>query len=180
MSEMQEHVILAKFADEDAANTAMDDLKQARKAATLDFNESAVIMVDADGTLHIKDAADVSTGKGAGRGALFGGVIGLLAGPAGAVLGASAGAVVGGMLNRGDEGFSDDALEELGKKLAPGSSAIVAVVPDVWASHFEQEVGKHSQDVATQVLDAQVAAQLKADVQSDDGDDNASSDDTDA
>jgi len=160
MSEMQEHVILATFADEDAANVAMDDLKQARKAAELDFNESAVIMVDEDGALHIKDAADISTGKGAGRGAVVGGVVGLIAGPAGVVLGASAGAVVGGMLTRGDEGFSDEALEALGKKLAPDSSAIVAVVPDVWASQFEQEVGKHSLDVSTQVLDPQVAAQL--------------------
>ena len=69
MSDMQVHVILATFADEDAANAAMDELKQARKAAELDFDESAVIMVDADGAIHIKDAADISTGKGAGRGA---------------------------------------------------------------------------------------------------------------
>ena len=160
MSDMQEHVILATFADEEAANIAMDDLKQARKAATLDFNESAVIMIDADGTLHVKDAADVSTGKGAGRGALFGGVIGLLAGPAGAALGAGAGALVGGMLNRGDEGFNDEALEELGKKLEPDSSAIVAVVPDVWAAQFEEEVRKHTQDVSTRELDVEIAAKL--------------------
>ncbi len=113
MSDMQVEVVLAKFDDEESATAAIDELKQARKVAQLDFDDSAVIRVDADGALHIKDAADVSTGKGAGRGALFGGVIGLLAGPAGAVLGASAGAVVGGMLNRGDEGFRNEALEEL-------------------------------------------------------------------
>lgn len=171
MSDMQVQVVLAKFDDEEAANAAMDDLKLARKAAKLDFDDSAVIMVDADGTLHIKDAADVSTGKGAGRGALFGGVIGLLAGPAGAVLGASAGAVVGGMLNRGDEGFRNERLETLGKKLAPGSSAIVAVVPDVWIPQFEQELSKHSQDVSMQVLDDAVVAQLEGDVGQADSDD---------
>jgi len=158
---MQVQVVLATFDDEEAANVAMDELKQARKAAKLDFDDSAVIMVDADGALHIKDAADVSTGKGAGRGALFGGVIGLLAGPAGTVLGASAGAVVGGMLNRGDEGFRNEQLETLGKKLAPGSSAIVSVVPEVWASAFQQVLGKHSQDVSMQVLDDNVAARLQ-------------------
>ncbi len=42
MGDMQEHVILATFADEEAANAAMDELKQARKAATLDFDERAV------------------------------------------------------------------------------------------------------------------------------------------
>lgn len=167
MSDMQEHVILATFVDESAANAAMEELKQARKAATLDFDESAVVMVDADGTIHVKDSADVSTGKGAGRGAIVGGVLGLLAGPAGAVLGASAGAVVGGIFTHGDEGFSDEALAELGKNLAPNSSAIVAVVPDVWAAQFAAEAGKHSRDLSTQVLSAEVSAKLKADVEVD-------------
>jgi uncharacterized membrane protein len=161
---MQVQVVLATFDDEEAANAAMEELYQARKAAQLDFDDSAVIRVDEDGTLHIKDAADFSTGKGAGRGALFGGVIGLLAGPAGAVLGASAGAVVGGLLNRGDEGFRNEALEALGEKLAPNSSAIVAVVPVVWASEFGQILNKHSQDVAVQVLDDDVVAQLQGNV----------------
>ena len=163
MNDMQVQVVLATFADEETANAAMEELNQARKAAKLDFDDSAVIMVDEDGTLHIKDAADFSTGKGAGRGALFGGIIGLLAGPAGAVLGASAGAVVGGLLNRGDEGFRNEKLEALGEKLAPNSSAIVAVVPVVWTAEFEQILRKHSQDVSMQVLDDEVAAQLQGD-----------------
>jgi uncharacterized membrane protein len=161
MSDMQTHVILATFADEDAASAAMDELFQSRKAAKIDFDESAVILVDADGTVHIKDAADISTGKGASRGAIVGGVIGLLAGPAGVVLGAGAGAAVGGLLTRGDEGFRDEALEALGKKLVPHSSAIVAVVPDVWAAEFAREAGNHSRDVSTQVLDSDVVAQLQ-------------------
>jgi uncharacterized membrane protein len=161
MSEMQSHVILAIFADADAASAAMEELIQARKAAKLDFDESAIIMIDADGTIHIKDAADFSSGKGAGRGAIVGGVIGLLAGPAGAVVGASAGAAVGGLLARGDEGFSNEALEALGKKLVPNSSAIVAVVPDVWTAEFSKEAGNHSRDVSTHVLDKDVVAQLQ-------------------
>lgn len=161
MSDMQVQVVLATFADEDAAKVAMDELKQARKDASLDFDDSAVIRKDPDGTLHIKDADDVSTGKGAGRGAVIGGVIGLLAGPAGAVIGAGAGALVGGMLNRGDDGFRNEKLEAIGKDLALDSSAIVAVVPDVWVPQFEAGLGKHSDDVSVHVLDADTAAQLQ-------------------
>ena len=160
MSDMQVQVILAKFEDEDAANAALDESKQARKAAKLDFDDTAVIMVDTDGTLHIKDSEDIGLGKGAGRGAIIGGVIGLLAGPAGVVIGAGAGALLGGLFNEGDDGFRDEELEELGKKLAPESSAIVAVVPEVWVARFEAELSKYSNDVSMQILDEQSVAQL--------------------
>lgn len=164
MSDMQSQVVLATFDNEDEAKTALDQLKQSRKAAKLDFDDNAIIRKDPDGTLHIKDADDMSTGQGAGRGAIIGGVIGLLAGPAGAVVGAGAGALVGGMLNRGDDGFQDEELEALGKKLAPDTSAIVVVVPDVWVAEFEAELSKHSDDVSMRVLDADTVAQLHADV----------------
>ena len=166
---MQVQVVVATFDDEDAAKVAVDELKQARKAAKLDFDDSAVIRKDPDGTLHITDAYDVGSGKGAGRGAVIGGVIGLLAGPAGAVVGAGAGALVGGMLNRGDDGFRNEKLEALGRKLAPDSSALVAVVPDVWISQFEAELGKHSDDVSVQVLDAKTSAQLQVDPEDPEG-----------
>jgi uncharacterized membrane protein len=169
MSEMKSHVILATFPDEEAASAAMEELLQARKDAKLDFDESAVITVDADGTIHVKDAADFSTGRGAGGGAIVGGIIGLLAGPAGAVIGAGAGAAVGGLLARGDEGFSDEALEALGEKLSADSSAIVAVVPDVWAVEFAKEAGAHSRDVSTQVLDQTLVARLQGEGSSDSG-----------
>ena len=172
MPEMRSHVILAIFEEENAANAAMEELVAARKAAKLDFDESAVITVYIDGSIHVKDAADFSTGRGAGSGAIIGGVLGLLAGPAGAVLGAGAGAAIGGLLARGDEGFSDEALEELGKKLEPNTSAIVAVVPDVWKAEFTKEISNHSGDVTTQVLGPDVVAKLAGDAAIDSGGDD--------
>ena len=163
MSEMRVQVVLATFDDEEAASVALDELKQARKAAKLDFDESAVIRKDPDGTLHIKESDDVSAEKGAGRGAMIGGVIGLLAGPAGAVVGAGTGALFGGMLSRDDEGLRDEGLEALGKKLPPDSSAIVAVVLEVWVPRFRVELYEYSDDVSVQVLDDEIAAQLQVD-----------------
>jgi uncharacterized membrane protein len=161
---MQEQVVFATFDNEDEAKEALDQLKQARKAAALDFDDTAVIMVDPDGTFHIKDSEDVGMGKGAGRGAIVGGLIGLLAGPAGVVIGAGTGALIGGLFNEGDDGFKDEGLEALAEKLKPGSSAIVAVVPGVWISEFETLLSKHSDDVSVRVLDEKVAAQLNVEV----------------
>ena len=169
MSDMREQVVLATFDNEGEAKEALDQLKQARKAAKLDFDDTAIIMVDSDGTLHIKDSDDVGMGKGAGRGAIVGGVIGLLAGPAGVVIGAGTGALIGGLFNEGDDGFRDEGLEALGEKLAPNSSAIVAVVPDVWMDQFGDELSNHSDDVSVQILDEKTAAQLNVDVGDDDG-----------
>ncbi len=168
MGDMQERVIFATFDNEDEAKEALDQLKQARKAAKLDFDDTAIIMVDPDGTLHIKDSGDVGMGKGVGRGAIIGGVIGLLAGPEGVIIGAGAGALIGGLFNEGDDGFRDEELEVLGDKLAPNSSAIVAVVPEVWIDRFEDELSKHSDDVSVQILDEKTVAQLNVDVDDDD------------
>ena len=46
MSDMQVQVILATFEDENPADVALDSLKQARRAANLDFDDTAVIMVE--------------------------------------------------------------------------------------------------------------------------------------
>jgi uncharacterized membrane protein len=165
---MPVQVVLVTFTDENGAKQAAHVLHEARKAAKLDFDDTAVIRKDAEGALLIKDTDDLSSGQGAGRGAIIGGVIGLLAGPAGALVGAGAGALVGGILNRGDDGFGDEALEALGKKLATDSSALVAVVPEVWIEQFEAELNRHSSDVAVSVLDADVVAQLQVDAMEDD------------
>lgn len=84
----------------------------------------------------------MSTGKGAGVGALVGGVIGILGGPAGIVIGAGAGALIGGAAAHGDAGFDDEGLEQLGSALQPGSSAIAAVTH----GEFLHEVRKQVSD----------------------------------
>ncbi len=178
---MQVQVILAKFENEESASVALKKIKQARRAARLDFDDTAVIIRDQDGTLRIKDSEDVGLGKGAGRGAIIGGVIGLLAGPEGVIIGAGAGALLGGLFNEGDDGFRDEELEDLGSRLAPDSSAIVAVVPQVWVEEFGHELTKYSDDVSVQVLDEVVAAQLNVDGDDVGGDEgHTQSDDVDA
>ena len=96
---------LPAFADEDAASKALEQLKELKKTRIIGIIDAAVIRRDDDGKLHIKETADMTAKKGAGIGALIGGVVGLLAGPVGLVVGG--GALVGWLAARRDKGFKD-------------------------------------------------------------------------
>ena len=72
-------LLVAGYTDASAAGAALDTLKQAKDAGEFAYDDAAVVVRDADGNVHIKESGDMTTGKGAGIGALIGGVIGLIA-----------------------------------------------------------------------------------------------------
>jgi len=120
-------MLVAAFTKEDAGEEALKALKQARKDGQIYFEEAAVIKQGADGDVHYHETGDMTTGKGAGIGALVGGVIGILGGPAGIAVGAGAGALLGGLASKGDAGYGNDSLKTLGVALQPGTSAIAII-----------------------------------------------------
>ena len=107
-------LLIAGYTDEKGADGALDALKQAKDAGAFAYDDAAVIRRDADGKVHIKETGDMSAGKGAGIGALIGGVFGLLGGPAGVALAAGAGAAIGGIAAHSDAGFNNETLERIG------------------------------------------------------------------
>jgi uncharacterized membrane protein len=153
-------VIVAAFQDENGAKEALKELKEAKRQGLIKIDDAAVIRKDAKGKLHIKETADMSTGKGAGIGAVIGGVVGLLAGPVGVALGAGAGAAIGGIAAHGDAGFKDERLETIGAGLEPGTSAIVAVVKHKWVAAVQAQLEEDASDVMAQQLSADIHAQL--------------------
>ena len=155
-------VIVAAFQDEDGAKAALDELKQAKHQGLIKIDDAAVIRKDEKGKLHIKETADMSTGKGAGIGAVIGGVIGLLGGPLGVAVGAGAGAAIGGIAAHGDAGIKDEQLETIGAGLEPGTSAIVAVVEHKWVAAVQAQLEDDATDVMAQQLSADIHAQLVA------------------
>lgn len=132
-------MIVAAFVDELAADQALDKMKQAKKQGDFYFDDAAVVRQDPKGKVHIKETGDMSTGKGAGIGALIGGVVGLLGGPAGVALGASAGAAIGGISAHTDGGFSHDSLKTLGNALLPGTSAIAATTSKAFVEEARKQ-----------------------------------------
>jgi len=161
MADVPMQIIVAAFHTIDGASNALQSLQDAKREKLLDIEDAAVITKDANGKVKIKETADMKAGKGATIGAVTGGVLGLLAGPVGwAALG---GAAIGGLAAKmHDAGFSDDRLKQVGAKLTPNSSALVAVIDQQWVAQVEQELMRQQADVVKQALSDDIQKQLAA------------------
>jgi uncharacterized membrane protein len=126
MAEVPVQFLVAAFKDEEAAQRALNALKQGRNDG-VHMSEAAVLQKGQDGALHIKETSDMGPLKGAFIGALLGAGVGVLLGPIGlaAFTGAGIGAVAAELR---DSGFNDARLNHFGESLTPGSSAIIAVI----------------------------------------------------
>ena len=115
------------------------------------IGNAAVLHVKPDGTAKFVESRD----WGAGRGALLGGVIGIIGGPAGMLAGGGIGALAAKLR---DSGFKNDQLEQLGKSLAPNSSAAVLEIAGDAVPTAEQLLRTlGAQNVVTEPLDSSVA-----------------------
>ncbi len=132
--------LVVAFTDENAADQALDAMKDAKKQQQFYFEDAAVIKQDAQGKVHYHETGDMSTGKGAGVGALVGGVLGILGGPAGVALGASAGAAIGAAAAHRDSGFRNESLNTVGVALQPGTSAVAAITSHDFLKAVQQQV----------------------------------------
>jgi uncharacterized membrane protein len=162
MSEVPVEVIVAAFQSEDGAKEALKELKHAKRQGLIKIDDAAVIRKDAKGKLHIKETADMGTGKGAGIGAVIGGVVGLLAGPVGVGFGAAAGAAIGGIAAHGDAGIKDERLETIGAGLEPETSAIVAIVEHKWVAMVQAQLEEEASNIMAQQLSADIHQQLSS------------------
>jgi uncharacterized membrane protein len=160
MSDVPITVMVAAFQEERAADQMLVQLTDLRKARVIKIMDAAVIRKDEDGTIHIKETADMRARKGAGIGALLGGVVGLVAGPVG--LWAGGAAIVGWLSARKDRGFKNERLETVGISLKPESSAIIAVVEQTWAGELGKQLIEAGANLITEALAQEIAAELNA------------------
>lgn len=151
-------LVVAAYVDERRADDTLESLKQARDAQQFYFDDAAVVRSDADGKVHVNETGDMSTGTGAGIGALIGGVIGILGGPAGVVVGAGAGGALGAIAAHTDGGFDQDSLKQLGAALPPGSSALVVTT----SQDFVEAVREESTKEETLTLAAEISTEISA------------------
>jgi len=140
-------LILAVFPEPGRATRVLNNLKRLEKNDSLRLYSAAALIKGKGGKIRIEDPQDLGARRGALFGAIVGGLVGLLGGPAGVLVGAAAGAATGGVVaSKIDLGFSQDFLDQLGKSLKYGSSAVLALVEEPWnellVKELEQEEGK--------------------------------------
>ena len=132
-------LLVAAFDGEQAAETALKQLKDMQKDGVVSIVNAAVLVKTASGHAHIKETEDVRAPAGAVFGAIVGGLVGLIGGPAGVIVGAAAGAAAGGVAaHKIDMGFTNSNLEQMQALLPPGSSAIIAMVSLDWVERVSQ------------------------------------------
>jgi uncharacterized membrane protein len=151
-------MFLANYTSENAAGQAFENLKQAKDSGLFYYDDAAVVSRDADGKVNITEHGDMSTGKGAGIGALIGGVIGILGGPAGVAIGAGAGAAIGGIASHSDAGFNNETLNKIGGALQNDTSALAVTT----SKDFVESVRDEASDDDTLIMAQDIAAAISS------------------
>lgn len=154
--------LVVAFTDENAADQALDAMKDAKKAQKFYFEDAAVIRQDVKGKVHYHETGDMSVSKGAGIGALVGGVMGILGGPVGLVAGAGIGSAIGGALASGDKGFKNENLKTIGVALKPGTSAVAAITSHDFLKAMQHQVPVEDISATVANLATELSNQLAA------------------
>jgi len=162
MSDMPVQVVIAAFADEHGAESALQELQQREYDGLIAIRDAAVIHRDEQGKVCVDDKKHH---HGIGRGVVIGGVagaiVGLLTGPVGWATGG--GAVVGALASKlRSSGFHDERLQQVADAVRPGTSALVAVVDHVWLKEVADLVAGRTRDIVTAAIQADIASQLEA------------------
>jgi uncharacterized membrane protein len=154
-------LLVAAWPDATAAGAALEELRAAKKEHLIGIVQAATVVVDADGKLRITDTKDMGPGRGAVVGGLLGAGLGLITGGVGWLL--LGGGAVGALAAKArDGGLPDDRLRELGERMTPNSSAIVAVVELTWVADVEREFAAVGADVVRESVEEDLATQLSA------------------
>jgi uncharacterized membrane protein len=138
------HLVVITFDNAEEAGKVRETLRSAQKADYLSLDDSAVVVKDEEGKIHIKNEMD----RGVKIGAVGGGALGLLLAsvffPIGGIV---IGALVGGLLGKtADLGIDQKFVKQVGDELEPDTSAIFFVVreatPDVAVAALRPYKGK--------------------------------------
>src|SRR3954451_3780236 len=96
MSDKQLELLAAVYADEERAQTICDMLEQMHRATTITMEDAVYVTKGADGKLQIHETREVTTGKGAKRGAIAAGLFAVVFPPS-LIVSAIAGGAVGAL-----------------------------------------------------------------------------------
>jgi uncharacterized membrane protein len=128
-------LVYAVYDGEDTAKNAYAAMKDSQKQGVIHIDSFAVISKDQKGKVHVKSTQK----KGARAGAVVGALVGVLGGPVGVAAGAAAGGGIG-YLTGNAAGIPRETINDIKASLVPGTSAIVAIIDERWASDLESSM----------------------------------------
>jgi uncharacterized membrane protein len=120
------NLVVITFDNAEEAGKVRETLRSVERSRHLSLDDSAVVVKDEEGKIHVKNEMDRGTKVGAFGGGVLGLVIGSIVFPvAGTVIGAIGGALVG---KSADLGIDQKFVKEVAEDLQPGTSAIFLIV----------------------------------------------------
>ncbi|WP_203580085.1 DUF1269 domain-containing protein [Microbacterium hibisci] len=145
-------LVVGSYDDTATASEDYQALRSGQDSGGYEIIGAVVLVRDKDGKVQVKEHGDKSVGHGAAWGAGAGVVVGLFAPPllAATAVGAGIGAILGKIKKNREEKKMGVDVDEY---LAPGSSAIVAVVDDRWADRVEKALQRADKRI-TKAIDA--------------------------
>ena len=122
------NLVVITFDDAEEAGKVRDALRSAEGADYLSLDDSAIVVKDEKGKVHVKNELD----RGVKIGAVGGGALGLLIGSIFFPLtGLLVGVLAGGLLGSAAElGIPKKFVQEVSEDLTPGTSALFFIVRD--------------------------------------------------
>jgi uncharacterized membrane protein len=156
-------VVSAVYPDEDRAESILGMLQQMHRASTIDLKDAALVIRESDGRMRIKETKEVTTAKGAKRGAIIAGIFGVIYPPsliASVLVGGGIGAIWGKIR---DTGIKNSSLKQIGDALQPGQVALVALADAESAPKIEVALqGYEARPVRSQLSSEESAAVAEA------------------
>jgi uncharacterized membrane protein len=160
------NILVFSFTDTHTADEVVNELKASQKLGGYKIVAEAVVIREADGSVHVHEPGE--GGKGATIGAVVGGAIGLLGGPVGVLWLAAAGGALGGVAGHfAGRSIPADDLKKIGEQLHPNSSAFLALVEDTDAEAVVNSMSGVNANVVTVTLGDELSGTIAQAVEAD-------------
>lgn len=158
-------LIISVFDDETQAYEARKAMQQLHQEGSITLYAGAIVARDADGSIHIKEAADEGP-VGTAVGMLAGSLVGILGGLAGVAVGAAAGGLLGSIRDLSAAGVDANFLDEVSSQLKPGKVAVVVEASEHWTTPLDTRIealgGVVLRRSRTDVVDEQIEREIQA------------------
>ena len=154
-------LLVARFADMDAASVAYEALRDAEAKRAIDIQGVLVVDADYQGKIKVRKLTDHHTRTGTAWGAVAGVALAIIFPPS-LLAGAVAGGVVGAAIGKaGNIKTKSELAKELADVITPGTSGIVAVVAITAIDAVKQTI-PDAAEVKTVPVDDETAAAVKS------------------
>jgi len=151
-------VLVAQFADMDAAKLAYEALRDAEAKRAIDIDGVLVVNADYQGKVHIQEMTDHTTRNGFLWGAVAGVVVGLIF-PPGILVDTAAVAIAGAAVGKaGNELKKSAAAHDLTSVITPGTSGIVVLAAITAVDAVKQTIPQAAAIKTVPVSDATAEA----------------------